>query len=212
MTVQFIDLYETIVKYYPIGIDALDPVYQDYHGIKSLQELKINKLKSNKFEEWKSFIERIKGDKANVLESSSESGLYDCCYSGNLLLKKERCNSMIYFQEICFHVSVLGPYYFVYGKDSIAVVNNGTQVNFEPIIFIAPIKHYEFWFEYIRKKIQDEFTEYHFIPYSLLAERVKSLSVGDVAGQPKCDASIFQAIFNNEDITRYKYDGNLLYK
>ncbi|HEY9007114.1 MAG TPA: hypothetical protein VIM75_13330 [Ohtaekwangia sp.] len=119
----------------------------------------------------------------------------------------------VYTRETVLHVSVLAPFYTLCGLDKIALnLESDKRIEFDPILYISPQEIYEKWFPLIRSKIATTYEGYQFTPYSILKERVSTLSVSGAKIRKGQDASVFQALFTTEDVTNYKMVGDYLYE
>ena len=213
MKINYIDIYEYISKYYPIGISEFDSQYFEYKGYNLLQELVYSKLEHFQHNEWKDFVEKAIKEHSQPLKADGVSPMPDPSYTGSLLLLQEKTRNVIYSRKIVFHLSVIGPFYTIYGLDSIVIEDKIDQVlSFKPILYVSPCNIYESWFLLIRHQFEEVYPMHRFLPYSLLKERVKSLSVAGANVKNDQDASIFQALFTSEDVTNYKIKGNDFYE
>jgi hypothetical protein len=212
-SMKYISVYETIIKYYPIGLDEFEPIYQEYSGFRLLQQLCLNKLEDKMYKKWKSLIDSVKKEYPELIVVSRESTLLDHSYTATFGLLREEKGTITYFREIYLNLSVIGPYYHIYGSDRVSINNPGHQLFFsQPILTISPIDIYEPLLPMLRKKIEDNFSDYKFVPFYLLIKRPKSLSVAGANVGDGQDASIFQALFTSENITSYQYRGDVSYE
>ena len=213
MRLSYPEVYEEIIRYYPLGIKDSDPQYIEYPGINLLQELCYKKNEQAAYGMWKRLVKNIKGDNSKVLHASSESPLFDPSYTGKLLLSKVKDEVNIYSRELYFHVSVIGQFYTVYGIDRVAS-NSGMQNStmYDPIVYFFPFDIYEKWFQLVRNKIEEVYTNHKFVQYALLKLRIPLISVSGLKGPFGQHPSVFQALFASEDITGYNFKADILYE
>lgn len=210
---NYIKVYEDIIKYYPIGISSYDPRYLEYSGIISLQNKCYEKLDSLAYNKWKALVKEAKKEIVGSLNLDSESPLFYPCYSGSLLLYKEKKGSMLFKRTIVFHISVIAPYFTIYGLDNISIAhNNMLPIEFDPILYASPIDIYEESFKLIQKKIEDQYDGYRFISQNTLGKRITSLEVAGANVNEGQSSSIFQALFTFDNVTNYKWIGDPWYE
>jgi hypothetical protein len=209
---NFTMIYDYITKYYPIGVKATNPEYFNYHGIKLLNELSSKKLESLRQNEWKSFIKRIKNKDLKISSIKDETLLDEPAYSASITLQKKKIEFGTFTREIRFHVSLIAPFYTVYGLDRVKLkLDKEEGIDFDPVVYVSPIYIYDSWFELLRNSIEESYTGYDFISFHHLSNRIDGLSIPGATLPYETNASIFQAFFTPEDITRYKVKGDTLY-
>jgi len=205
---NYIEIFEQINKYYPIGIDRFDNVYNEYEGIDRIHELCQKKLEKSPYKRWKNLVEETSKVHAGVISFDYESPLFYQSYCGHYLLHREKTEIMTYEREIHFHVSVLAPYYTIYGLDKVSLtIKNQGRCTFQPLLYVSPINIYEKWFGTLREKIEAQYKGFEFLEHMFLKKRVKSLSVINAKIKDAQDASVFQAFFAPDDITNYQTVG-----
>jgi len=209
MGLEFSSVYQVVTKYYPIGDVSSDSKYSQHSGVALINELRMQ----SDHQKWSDFVRHIKQTYSKILEVEFDSGSVNPSYSGSLLLVDEKMGAASYTRKLRFNLSMLAPAYTVYGIDSITLnTSYNHRLNFEPILFISPLDVYEEWFALIRKQIEQTYQSAQYVPFSLFKLRVPSLSVGGAIVQHGEDPSVFQALFSGEDITSYRYVGNILYE
>jgi hypothetical protein len=213
MRLTYAEVYDEIVKYYPLGIKDTDPRYVEYPGINLLQELSFKKNEQEPYKKWKTLIKSIKDENSKVLKATHESPLFDPSYSGKLLLSRKKESQDIYTREIHFHLSVIAPFYTVYGLDKVeSSAGKYESELYEPIVYFSPSDIYEKWFPLIRNKIEHVYSNYQLMPFELLKIRVPSITVSGAKRQFGEDTSVFQALFVHGDITSYKFKADVSYE
>jgi hypothetical protein len=211
---RYIDIYECITKYYPLGINELEPIYQEYSGYKLLRELCFDKLNPVKSYLWEKLVSDLKSSFSSLICVKDETELIEPSYSCSLILSQEKTSNITYQKEIRLHVSVLGLFYTVYGLDTIRIYDAYDNVLLEtqPILSVSPIDDYKDLIPLVRDIIKNIYSECSYVPFYYLKKRVKALSVAGVSVLEGSSASAFQALFTSEDIANYKFRGDVNYE
>lgn len=211
---KFIDIYECIIKYYPLGISELAPVYQEYSGTKLLQELCHNKINPVKSNEWEKLISDLKVSFPEIISFNDETEIIEPSYSCSLTFYKSKKDNITHIKQIKLHVSVLGPFYTVYGLDIIQIGDTIDNVimETEPILSVSPIEVYEDIIPIIQNIIMKSYPSFKYVSFYYLRKRIKALSVAGAEIIDNADASIFQALFTNENLTKYRLKGDVYYE
>lgn len=206
---EFLDLYEIVAKYYPIGISDDDPQYFDFTGYKQLENLCRKKVERDQDERWKSLLAAIKSRNPKILASKVISQEYYPCFSASFQLLTEKTQTITYSRELQIHISILGPFFTIFGLDTVTL--NQIQRTMEPLIFISPISIYEEFFNSARKLIGDYYLNYRFVPFSVLEQRVPGLRVSGAVNYFQQDASFYQALFTRQNVTNFQSEGDSFY-
>lgn len=204
-------LYEVITKYYPLGIRDTDPAYIEYPGLISMQELANQKIEPVPYNRWKECVKGFKPSEHAILQTSAESPLFHPCYSGRIRLTKEKTGRFTYTRELFVHLSVLGPFYSIYGADKVSLDIDGEEETFDPVIFASPYLFYRKIFLELRDRIQHNYPDHIFVPQMLLAKRLSSVYVSGMKRRSEKNASVFQALFIPDDITEFPIKGDRHY-
>ncbi|UOQ64611.1 hypothetical protein [Hymenobacter volaticus] len=206
---NFWPLYETIKAYYPLGIlesesDAitLHETYPGYQQIASIIEDNLFDAK-NYQERWGSFNKFLR--KKFKRKISGSINTFSPCFSGCLTLEESDTPTYLVAKEIHFVISLLGPYYTLYGVDSSTLMlaldhkranSLGIdQARYPTIhaITVSPHLEYEAAFLQLKHKIVEWFPNYKFVPYAIHQMRLRGLSTNSV--NPKGKNQIFCALF-----------------
>lgn len=209
---SYSELYNEIIKFYPLGLKHSDPKYSEHPGLFEMQDLSHKKLEPAAIKKWKSLVTGIHLPDYKILRASSESILFDPSYTGRLLIVKEKFGQATFIREVVIHLSVLGPYYTIYGVDKISLALDREEVTFNPIVYVSPHTFYAAIFPALRDQIEKKYEGVKLIPFYLLAKRVSEVYVSGSKGSSDRDASVFQTLFMPEDITSYKIIGDIYYE
>ncbi|WP_336128461.1 hypothetical protein [Mesoflavibacter sp. CH_XMU1422-2] len=117
-------LFTLLNSYYPLGIRAMNPDYNEYIGFKKLQKLILTSLKnsnSNKPKWANEFLEKVKKiTNCEVIDTTYGNSPN---YSGEIIIEtSENCR---YTTKMIFFVSFINNYY------SIQIIKTDKLVNFE---------------------------------------------------------------------------------
>jgi hypothetical protein len=179
---NFWSIYESIKKYYPLGIDKEYPgIFFDYWGIKKLEDIIVAKVHDDKnfrleWEEcWEKFSDEIKLPIIGTTYGQAPS------FSSYIELKNEKGETCDYVEELHFAVSFVGPFYTIIGQSS-TVVNHqeGTdQFHYSAInrITISPDSQTQKYFDFLSEKIESKYNGYKFVPYSINKQTLEGLRV-----------------------------------
>jgi hypothetical protein len=172
-------IFEAILKYYPVGIKSDSPAYHEFPGQVELGKIVVDNIHSNKnFKaRWKDFDKEIKAELRKKIDGQTYATRPS--FSSSLILKKFTHNELIYFKSIHYSVSLVGPFFTIYGVDETAIRDNKdgrdrfyTAIN---IVTVSPHKEFESDFNFIKSKIEERFKGYKFIPFRLHSMSIEGL-------------------------------------
>jgi hypothetical protein len=186
------ELIETVTHYYPIGIKSSADSYHTFSGQVALSEIvidNIHKVKNYK-SRWKEFENKLKF--ALNKKIWGETYATKPSFSASVIIKKSKHHDLIHIKKLHFSVSLLGPYYTIYGIDETAIVDekDGRDLYYSAIntVTVSPYKEYESSFISLRELIEKQFTDYKFIPFKLHSKSIEGL---------------FDPYHNDEEMTIY---------
>ena len=213
--IKFIELHKYIQYYYPIGIIWENTNFeQEYPGLIEIQVIRKSKQKGELHYKWKKFLDIIRNEFPSELDIHSETFLDDVCYTGVIILDEAQKVDWRYRLTLNFHISLITPYFTILVKEEMFKKGANKAKAFRPILHISPDDNFGFYFKLIRKKIEEHYENYHFLPYSLLKTTVPALYIDGVSlpNLPDIGCSIFQAFFTKENINDYLYYGDFGYR
>lgn len=190
-------------------------------------------VRKNYTERWSNFIKLLK---PHVKKNIADLSIMGSCFSGAVQLKKRQSNDCIITKELHFAVSLLGPYYTIYGLDQATILlePDPPKMLYENMLYdrdergtkhtrkyhrtashavtVSPLLEYEQDFLFVQQKITEWFTGYKFIPYSIYSMRLKGLDANPGSVNGKDSDCIYHALFNHEldmsiDVRGDKYYG-----
>lgn len=183
---------DTVQKYYPLGTKGDTESYHKYLGQVELGEIIVDNIHNakNYKSRWKEFEKQLQLDLNKKIWG--ETYATKPSFSASVIIKKAKHHDLMHIKKLHFSVSLLGPFYTIYGMDETAIIdNNGGRDFFYGAIntvTVSPYKEYESCFIALRELIEKKFIGYKFIPFKL-----HSMSID----------GLFDPYHNNEEMTIY---------
>jgi hypothetical protein len=222
---DFWPIYDSIVKHYPIGIRKDETeMYLHYPGLKQLELLVVETIhhtESDFSRRWRNLEETLE-KQTDKMTIGTTYGQFPS-FSSNLVIEKIPSGKLTWYKELCFTVSLLGPYYTVFGRDKTEIFQEGKDPYYPrlsnrfyystPILTVSPEEEYADVFRLLCGEIEDRFQGYRFVPYSLYRQRLQGLEVIDPYVEPseKRD-KIFHALFHDQIDFNAQTVGIIYYK
>lgn len=208
----FYDIYQTIRKYYPIGIPTERYEYINDPGVAQLRNIRSEKIDdAASTNQWKALLTSLKEKLPKKYRVSSNNNPLDVSYNGMVLVQKEKCSMGVFVRELCFHISVLGPFFTLYGKDS-AGINASDSVTslgfFSPIIRVSPESKYEPLFPIVIQAIRQHYPDYQGVTFGYLEQTIKGLHSESSLSD---NMTLFEALFTSPP-SNYMVRGNFRYQ
>lgn len=189
-------IYEVIQKYYPIGVPKNEAkLYFDFPGIKAIEKLLVEQIhQQENFEKtWLSFCGQIEEETGFPLVGTTMGQAPS--FSAYLVIEEEQYPNLIYTKELHFAISLLGPFYQIYGVDYIQIIEpNLSAPRIANVITPSPLGAYEKVFIHLEKMIQKKYPTYRLIPFFIGQQYVPKLQVV-YSDDELC--SVNQALFND---------------
>lgn len=208
---DFSSIEETLIKYFPVANphDFNEENIKDFKGFQDIGEILNINFGTNKNyrEKWGKFKKHLKKElRRPVLESMVA---FYPCYSGFVTLKKEKNNNLTYSKELHFFISLLGPYYSIFGVDKCEIaleesmpwMNVSEEILTRPYsanlaITVSPYLEFQESFQDLQKKILDYFPSLKFVPYSINLRKEEGISLLYPYRDEKFKNTVFSALFN----------------
>jgi hypothetical protein len=188
---NFQEIYDTVSKYYPVEEQYKNytpEALRDFPGYQKIWQLVEENFgnKKNYKERWVPLSKYLKTSlKKRVISSN---GMFDCCASGEVIVNEFKSKEYTKTKKLCYYISLLGPYYAIYGIDSSEVILptkfsnfDGDEISIIPysadhVVTTSPVFEYESLFVQLQDKIKERFPGYKFIPYSIGISAIEGIS------------------------------------
>lgn len=192
---DFWELYQTIARYYPIGIDAESaPLRESFPGTKVMNALiRDNVHDPAAFARWEDFDAKVTRETGF---SGRGSTLGDSpAYSSVLHIGESKHGSLTRIRELQYCVSLLGPFYTLFLTDRNEVRVGEETVRSVNAHIVSPLSEDATLFRQLEILIETAYSGYRFVPYPIYSESITGLAVRpDI--QPK--ETLFHALFSYE--------------
>ena len=191
-------IYEAIKSYYPIGITRGDEVgiYFEYPGIEELEKIVVDNIHDRKTltKRWSNFTKAI-GEEIGLEIVGTTYGQAPS-FSSSLILQKNQTGTCLHNKELHFTVSLIGPFFQIYGLDSTWITQQDGHTAYPSgnVVTASPIDEYKEIFEFVEDKIRSQFTDYRFVPFGIGQNTITGLQVRYLDDK---DCTIYQALFNH---------------
>lgn len=173
MTEPYKELTELVLRHYPTGINKDNE--PEYFKDKRITELRnfIRDTTSKRFNQWNAFLE-VLSEELELEIFGSTSGNRPSM-AGTCILNRHYYDSVFHVQTLVFSISILGPYYEVFGIDSTGILENGKPRYLKTnLITVSPMFEFEIPFIKIEEAIKCKYN-YKLIPYNLKNRTVRNV-------------------------------------
>ncbi|MEZ5040250.1 MAG: hypothetical protein R2828_10165 [Saprospiraceae bacterium] len=208
-----IRLFEIVSQFFPIGIDdQVDKRFEEFTGTKqryAMIDSKFNEEGSYKI--WRSLLLHLKEVVGIPIGDNTMHGTP--CYSAKLKIIHEKGYGVEFRQDLFLDITLLGPFFTMYGLDSIIYSREAKEDNyiFDPIACVSPEGVYSDSFSIIRSTVLDFFEGYTFASLLELSPRINGLHLSDVETTTGAFPSLYQALFLPHNTTNLKKRGDFSY-
>jgi len=169
----------------------------------------IHKKAKKEIDRCQQLVNEIKSAFTDIREVKQFIHPVETCFTIILVITKKEIENITLTQELYIHFSFLAECFCIYGKDNVALIDNGLKSEFDPIITISPKNVYEYYFSELLLMIRRIRPNNHFLPYLLLKQRIVGLRIFSTFLKENQFSSIYQALFRSENLTDYKKTGDL---
>lgn len=206
LTNKFKDLLNELRYYYPSDISNSDPDYQNTQEIIRLND-SIRAKNSYEYQsKWEKFIKQMSSElNYNV---SCKNSIQDPSLTGEVLILEEMTESFLFKRIISFHVSSIGKYYSIYGREIVTKHCGNEHLYFDPIITVSPKFPFEECFYKVNSFILRVYQDYEFLNMTLLGSYAEGISTPTTSNMFS-QINIFQAFFSSENVPQYRRKGKL---
>ena len=206
-------VYNVIKDYYPIGIPfnpENEAFYRSYPGSKERVRLILDNIHNNEqFEErWGKFQNQLGRELGVAVEGTTNAMAPS--FSAALKLEEKSIENMTSGKELHFAVSLLGPFFTIYGLDY-AGVTLRTDVSWAPhieddqvyyhstcAITTSPYLEYEDPFTRLEQRLRERYPGYRMVPFEISTQKIRGLQV-DYGANHSNDTShtVFNGLFHD---------------
>ena len=198
----FSEIADTIIQYYPKGLNSFDAEYSKYPGIIKAKEIisentgppeqKLGALSKK----WGSFLKSLRENIDNEIRGTTYGFVPG--FSADLILEHFEDKALIRTKRIAFAVSMLGPFFSICGVDETFIKEKERE--FESgyhainVVTASPYKEFEKDFLAVKLLIERNFVDYKFIPFDDCMLFIKDVETPNSMGQ---EGTVYNALFNH---------------
>lgn len=209
---NFWPLYEAIKTHYPIGLywDEDDyTFFRSYPGLETLTNRILDNVHNtrNYRQRWVAFEKQLKTEFAKPIIGTTYGQAPS--FSAFVQLENQKRKDLIRSKELHFAVSLVGPFYTIYGVDKTTVLLDDKPVRAYPgemdialrhyealhCVTVSPYQEYEALFLQLEQQLQERYAGYRLIPYRISQMHLEGLRV-DYSQPGK--ATIHDALFDGQ--------------
>lgn len=207
------DIYQGLINelgnFYPFNLPNSETSYLNSDELNKLREVIGYKNSHEQQTKWQQFINEMN----NQLEHkvSALNIIQDPCFAGKILLFEEKVQAYTYRKLLSFHVSSIGNYFSIYGREVISRHSSNDNLYFDPIISVSPSPSFMGYFELVNEYILKVYKDYQFLNMTILGSFVEGLSTPAVSNMFS-QVNIFQAFFSSENVPYYRRKGKSYFK
>ncbi len=195
---DFWSIYETIKKYYPIGVYRGEGkgIYFEYDGIKELEKIVEENTHNqlNFHDRWVNFTKQIGDTIGKEIEGTTYGQAPS--FSSFVIIQKNKIENCIHRKELHFAVSLIGNFYQIYGLDTTIILDpkEGKAFSAVNVVTTSPFAEFATAFELVEQKIKEKYPNHKIIPFGFGQTIIKGLQVRYLDDE---DCSINKALFNH---------------
>lgn len=189
---------DTIKKYYPMGIENDHWMcYTKDPSNKNLDDIIVKNIHEES--ELKLIWNSVCADIIKDLNKECIETTYgqSPSFSAEIVLDKFENEKVWYCKKICFAISLISPFYTVYGIDETAIKYPERQ-NYshykDNAITTSPFEEFEPSFLYLQKKIEEKYGGYRLVPFYINKMYVRGLRVPRIQLE---ENTVYHALFNH---------------
>ncbi|HEY8937857.1 MAG TPA: hypothetical protein VIM65_21680 [Cyclobacteriaceae bacterium] len=217
---NFQEIYDTIKTFYPIE----EPDRYTTETISSFPGfIEMSRLMEENFinqknyrERWSKFNKHLKKSIKKPIRSTFT--LSNCSYYGEVVLETIENNDYSRSKKLHFFISILGPYFSIYGIDSssvkLPVQEHGQeylQYDANHAVTVSPVSEYQTLFLSLEDSIREWFPGYLFIPYEIGMSTLKGISIEDEYQPTLHPNTIYEGMFGHIATPACESRGNASY-
>lgn len=208
---DFWKIYDSIKRYYPIGIKKDESkMFFSYPGLKDLEDIIVDNIHDdNNFNTvWGDFIKEIERQIGKEIIGTTYGQAPS--FSSYVLLDRISLDNLTRTKELHFFVSLVGPFYTIIGQDNNTVKIGDYHYKSTSYLVVSPEYEFTEIFRLLCDKIESCFKGFRFVPFGLCKQTIGGLDVRYSDGNLN---AVFHALFNDHiDTTICRKIGNDYYK
>ncbi|MDI3321492.1 hypothetical protein [Pinibacter soli] len=209
---DFWPIYQTIIRFYPLGIKKDETkFFFEYPGYKELRKIITDEIvDKTQFEHWNNFTNQIAKETGKYVFGTTN--ILNPCLSSYIELEKNIADNLIRTKELHFYVSLLGPFYTVFGQDKNTVkMEDNDSYHSTNYFAVSPENEFAEGFNIVCEKIEKQFKGFRFVPFHIYQQKVEGLFIHN--WNENATSSVFHALFNNSiDFDNVRTLGKEFYK
>lgn len=202
---------DTIGEYYPVGTQDGHWDENTLEGFSKFKSFRkpIEDNFSSYGQKWEPFVRHL--ELALKTSVSAHPAMDAPCLSGTVEIASTKVKDLTWTKELKFFISLLGPYYCIYGLDystveldiSRPLAANTTDRGYfmaYNAITISPEFEYKDTFLRLKQEIGNKFTQHRFVPYRVGMTRIKEIATYYQGSYPKSSFvdSVYTGLFGTE--------------
>jgi len=161
-THDFWEIYHSIKKYYPIGLEQHlgEGIYYEYKGLRELEKIIVDNVHNdeNYKERWVKFTDEM-GHELNKEINGTTYGQAPS-YSSSIILFRNTVENCLHVKALHFAVSFVGDYFQIYGLDLTTILDEVEERGFRKgytavnSVTSSPFAEFEETFKYVEQKLR----------------------------------------------------------
>jgi hypothetical protein len=207
---NFWQVYETIKKFYPIGVQIDDnSAVNSYPGFQKLEAIISDSINDEQYfyNHWESWTNEISREINKLVIGTTYA--QQPSFSSFVQLEISFLDTLTRTKELHFFVSLAGSFYSIIGQDINSVVVGGKTFRSTNYLVISPEEDFADAFRLLESKIEKKFAGYRFIPFDICYKEINGLFIGN---PPVCPGLVFHALFGDQITLSSRVIGNRYYK
>jgi hypothetical protein len=208
------EIAKTINEFYPLGLYRESPAYNDYPGIRKIDDkIKGQMLNYSKhIKGWKTFLKSLpRGFRSKIHDHSFA---HEISYNGEMTLKRIRYENVIVEKKLYFSVSGIANYFNIHGIDETSILLKEDErssdkgfYNAINAVTVSPYMEFEESFKYVYEAVIGHFPDHNFVPFEVCQMLVNGLQT-PYSNLKECTVynALFRDIYDYQSIGRFRGD------
>lgn len=201
----FMKYYQCVRDHYPLGISPRSYWYFATKETKLLYEKIANWAATKQH----NILQNLQQQLSDWEDFSKVELIKDPASPGLGLKAQLYQNNFDSLSEIYFFISLLGPFYCYFGKETDNAEWGYKNIS---VIVTSPEQHYKPIFQKLEIALTEINPTFSFVPFRFLIQSLEGLFGPYSEGEESHSMCLFQAFFHNDDIREYMDFGDLGYQ